>query len=374
MTMLCDQSKWPSTKEYLEEFLAKAEQLRVPLAGSLELTHRCNLDCVHCYLGPQASRQANRSREMGTARIHALIDEMTGAGCLNLLITGGEPLLRADFPEIYRHAKENGLLVTLFTNGTTVTQSIIDLLCDLPPAEVEISIYGATAPIFENITRVPGSYEKCLWGIRSLLDRGIRVNLKTILMTINRHEFAAMENMARELGVRFRFDAAISPCIDGDTGPLSLRVPPEEAVEKEMSGPGSVQSWQKFFERYKDRTLGYSLYGCSAGLTAFHIDPFGFLFPCMMVLDRGCDISDVGFMAGWRSIIPSIMGKEVREDFPCRGCVKINICGYCPGFFRLENGCEDVLSDYICRMGSLRLEYIQDEMKGDYDGRPKKIS
>ena len=375
MTMLCHQPKWPSTEEYLEEFVAKAERLHVPLAGSLELTHRCNLDCVHCYLGPRAERQAHQDREIGTARIHALIDEITEAGCLNLLITGGEPLLREDFPEIYRHAKENGLLVTLFTNGTTITGSILDLFCDLPPVEVEISIYGATAPTYESITRLPGSYEKCMWGIRSLLDRGLRVNLKTMLMTVNRHEFAAMENMARELGVRFRFDAAISPRIDGDNTPLSLRVPPEEAIEKEMSDPGKVQNWKKFFKRFKDRTLGPELYGCGAGLTAFHIDPFGRLLPCMMALDMGYDTSGVGFKTVWDNIMPRIRDKKAGADFACRGCVKINMCGYCPGFFRLENGIEDVRSEYLCKMGSLRFQYIQDHaVKGDHDGQPEKLS
>jgi radical SAM protein with 4Fe4S-binding SPASM domain len=276
--------------------------------------------------------------------------------------------VRPDFPELYRHAKENGMLVTLFTNGTTLTQSILDLFCELPPAEVEISIYGATAPIYESITRVPGSYEKCMWGIRNLLDRGIRVDLKTILMTINRHEFAAMENMARELNVRFRFDAAISPCLDNDISPLDLRVSPEEAIEKEMSDPVKARNLKKFFDNFKDRTLGPDLYGCGAGLTAFHIDPFGCIFPCMMALDIKCDISEIGFMAGWDNIVPRIKNKKVSEDFACRGCVKINICGYCPGFFRLETGIEDVRSEFICKMGDLRYKYINHAIKGEDGG------
>ena len=299
---------------------------------------------------------------MGAARILSLIDEMTEAGCMNLLITGGEPLLREDFPEIYRHAKENGLLVTLFTNGTIVTEKIVELLCELPPVEVEITIYGSTAEVYENITRVPGSYEKCIRGIRSLLERGIRVNLKTILMTMNSHEFLAMENMAKEFGVRFRFDAAISPCIDGDNTPLSLRVTPEEAIEKEMSDSAKVQDWKKFLERFKDRMLGSDLYGCSAGLTAFHIDPFGCLFPCMMALDMGHDTAGVGFKTVWDNIMPRIRDKKAGADFACSECVKINICGYCPGFFRLENGREDVRSEYICQMGSLRFQYINDHV------------
>ncbi len=369
--MPCPESVWPDNREFLEGFLAKAEHLHIPLVGSFELTHRCNLNCLHCYLGPQSCRHELRGREMDTARVHALIDEMTGGGCLNLLITGGEPLLREDFPEIYRHAKENGLLVTLFTNGTLLTEECIELFSDLPPVEVEISIYGASAAVYEGVTRIRGSYEKSLAGVRGLLAHGIKVNLKTVLMTINRHEFSAMENMAKELGVKFRFDAGISPRLDGDVAPLSLRVSPEEAVEREMTGPGKLRSWRDFFERFRDRTLGASLYECGAGLTAFHVDPFGRLSPCMMVSDVVFDISDSGFMQGWRNVMPLMMNKKTGAGFTCSGCVKINLCGYCPGFFRLENGREDVPSEYLCRMGRLRLEYIQDGMKGDHCGQPE---
>ena len=98
--------------------------------------------------------------------------------------------------------EETACLVTVFTNGTMVTDEIIEAFTELPPFEVEISLYGATAGTYESVTRVPGSYEKCLRGIRGLLDNGIRVNLKTMLMTVNRHEFAAMENIAKDFGVR----------------------------------------------------------------------------------------------------------------------------------------------------------------------------
>ena len=136
----CNVHEWLSTEKYLEEFSAKAERLRIPLSGSLELTNRCNLDCVHCYFGPQAKREVPGAVEMSTARILSLLDEITDAGCLNLLITGGDPLLRDDFPIIYKHAKEKGLLVSVFTNGTLITKRVLDLFADLPPREIEISL------------------------------------------------------------------------------------------------------------------------------------------------------------------------------------------------------------------------------------------
>jgi radical SAM protein with 4Fe4S-binding SPASM domain len=371
--MKCQEPEWPDTKEYLEDFAARIDKLRIPFSGSLELTHRCNLNCVHCYLGPQDSRQSHKGREIGTGRMLSLLDEITEAGCLNLLITGGEPLLREDFTVIYRHARENGLLVTVFTNGTTVTDNILQLFRDLPPVEVEISIYGATAATYERITGVTGSYERCLRGIKSLLQNGTRMRLKTVLMTLNSDELYDMENIAKELDVRFRFDAAISPCLNGDVGPLSLRVPPEEAIEKEMADPMRVERWGTFFAKFKDATLGDNLYGCNAGISAFHLDPFGRLLPCMMTMDIGCDISETPFMTGWENILKKIRDRQAGTDFACRGCKKINFCGYCPAFFRLENGREDICSEYLCQMGDLRLQYIYKHIsKGEHNGQQKR--
>jgi radical SAM protein with 4Fe4S-binding SPASM domain len=373
LSALCCEPGWPDTAEYLEGFVEKAERLHIPLAGTLELTRRCNLDCVHCYLGPRLAREALQDQEMSTARICALIDEMTEAGCMNLLITGGEALLRDDFPEIYRHAKGNGLLVSLFTNGTLVSEEIVALFRALPPVKVEISIYGATAGVYESITRVPGSYDACLRGIRRLLESGTKVALKTVLMTTNSHEFEAMEALARDFGVRFRFDAAISPGIDGDLSPLSLRVSPDEAIAKELSDPRRVERLAKFFSRHRSSTLDGELYGCGAGRTSFYLDPFGRLYPCLMALDSGFDTAVEGFKKVWDACIPSIREKKASPDAACRGCDKINICGYCPGFFRLEQGREDLPSAYLCQMGNLRFQRILDRgQQGDGHGQSER--
>ncbi len=349
--MLCTEGRWPGNEEYLSDFYFKSARLRIPLSGSIEVTYRCNLRCVHCYL---AGQETTQHPEMTTSRLVALLDQIADAGCLNLLFTGGEPFLRPDFPEIYRHAKERGLLVTVFSNGTLITEKIIELFKEFPPFEVEISLYGAAAPTYEKITRVAGSFEKCMSGIRRLLDSGIRVNLKTILMTLNRHELSEMQDIAERSGARFRFDAAISPCINGDKSPLDLRVPPEEAIEKEFSDPKRVRLWKKYFRGIGGRVLTDDLYGCGAGVTGFHVDPSGGLHPCMMTLDIRYGLSGCSFLEGWNYVVSRIREKKAGAGFVCRGCDKINLCGYCPAFFRLETGAEDVRSDYICRTGNLR--------------------
>ncbi len=352
--MECTQNIPLSNREFLINFNRKTSQSRIPVSGSIDLTHCCNLRCVHCYLG----WQTDRGNEMKSGRIMSIIDEITEAGCLFLLITGGEPLLRNDFPEVYRHAKKKGLLITVFTNGTKINNAVLDLFEELPPHVVEISLYGATATTYERITGVPGSFDKCLYGIRQLLDRKINVRLKTILMTLNDHEFFDIERMAEELGVKFRFDAAIFPYMNGDKSPIKLRVLPETVVQKEFSNRERTIEWGKYFERARKQALSDKLYSCGAGLTSFHIDTYGNLQPCIMMNGIRYNLLEGSFLAGWNGVISRIRDREAGGAYKCNHCEKRHLCGFCPAFFRLENGSEVISSDYLCTVGGHRFDIL----------------
>lgn len=356
--MECTIQTWPSNEEYFMQFNKKAYDLRTPLTGTLDLTYRCNLHCIHCYLGNNA--HVNKNNEMSTAQLCTIIDEITEAGCLYFLITGGEPFLRSDFPQVYRHAKENGLIITIFTNGTFVTNELIDLFRDLPPYAVEITLYGSTPETYERITGVPGSFSKCLEGIQKLHDNRISVKLKTILMTLNSHEFFDIEQMAKDYGLKFRFDAAIFPRFDGDKDPLHLRVSPDEAVSKEFSDVKRARDWARYFQKSKDRVLSGRLYNCGAGITAFHIDPYGYLKPCLMIDTITYNLLRGSFLEGWKNVICKIMDLKEGDIVQCNTCEKRHLCSFCPAFFKRENGREDILSEYVCTMADHRFQKVQD--------------
>jgi MoaA/NifB/PqqE/SkfB family radical SAM enzyme len=177
---------------------------------------------------------------------------------------------------------------------------------DLPPQAVEISLYGATAKTYDTITGVQGSYERCLSGIGRLLEHNIPVRLKTVLMTLNRHEYYDMERMARDYGVKFRFDAAIFPRLNGDQDPLRLRIDPEDAVELECSDGEKVRQWRDFCERFKDVTLPETLYSCGAGVTSFHVGADGNLLPCLLTkaICFSLSAADRNFSKGWHGVMP----------------------------------------------------------------------
>lgn len=347
-----------SNAEYLNRFNAKAAHLRIPLVGSIDLTHRCNLRCIHCYLG--GSPLFPGKQEMDTGKVLSLIDEITEAGCLHLLITGGEPLLRNDFPEIYRHVKKNGILVTVFTNGTLITDDIVDLFDDLPPQSIEISLYGASCATYEGITQTPGSYEKCLNGIRKLIGHNINVSLKTILMSTNKHEFFDIRKFAKELGVKFRFDPALFPRFNGDRTPLDLRVPPDEAVEKEFSDITRAVYWKEYYERFRGSIWSDNLYHCGAGVKSFHIDSYGFLKPCLMSNNFSHNLFEGSFLEGWNEVISNIMNIRAESVFLCNTCEKRYLCDFCPAFFGWENGSEHIRSEYLCAIGNQRFKKVHD--------------
>ena len=359
MDIRCESTAVSVSKEFMLEFTRKATKLMVPLSGAIELTHRCNLRCIHCYVASGPS--SLRDQELDTGRFLSILDEITDAGCFELLITGGEPLLRLDFSEIYRHAKMNGLIVTVFTNGTLITDDIVALFVQYPPYLVEISLYGASAETYEGITGVKGSYAQCIAGIKRLLSAGIRVKLKTMLMTLNSQELAAMEEMARHYGVSFRMDAALFPRFNGDRAPLDLRVPPFEAVEREFADNGRLESWLEFYKRGEGGSVSGDLYVCGAGTTGFHIDTYGLLSPCLMVKNIAFDLSGGSFQAGWNRTIVEIGKKKASPAYACKDCECYSLCGACPAFFELENGAEEIHSEYLCAIGKERnkkLEYM----------------
>lgn len=362
--MECTEMETPtrelSNEEYLREFNQKAAQQRIPLSGNLALTHRCGVRCRHCYLENEISTRENIHKELDTRQWKKIIDDITRAGCLFLLITGGEPLLRKDFKEIYRHAKTNGLLVTLFTNGMLIDDDILELFQLFSPKTVEITLYGASPATHEKITRVKGSYEKTLAGINKLIQQKINVKLKTILMTLNRHEFFDIQNMAREWGVKFRFDAALFPGLTGDKSPLKLRVPVEDAIEKEFSDENRARAWKDLSREMKGLPTRDYLYQCGAGLTHFHIDPYGGLRPCLMVTDLEYNLINGDFSTGWNQVMPRLRERKPGSNYRCHGCRKKSLCGFCPAFFKLENNAEDICSQYLCDMGQKRFEKINE--------------
>ncbi len=356
--MDCDATTF--TEAFMDTLRLKALERRIPIKGGIEITQRCNLYCKHCYLGPQDIVHKTSDHELDTKTWKKILDDITEAGCLQLLITGGEPLIRKDFIELYQHAAQNGLIIILFTNGTLISDKILDVLQAFPPFEIEITLYGATEATYENVTGVPGSYKQCMHGIEKLIAAKLPLKLKTMVMTLNQHEFFAMEQLAKDLGVKFRHDCIVLPCLDGDQTPLQYRIKPEEVIDIDFAHKENDAKWCKQHAEFGGSPASDTLYNCGAGRINFHIDPFGNLMPCITTIAYQYNLLQGSFADCWNNFIPrEFLAKSAPHDFACAKCAKRFLCSFCPATFDLQNNSETELVEYMCQIGHLRADQIE---------------
>jgi len=335
---------------------------RVPIGGSLELTQRCNNRCVHCYNNLAAGDKGALKNELTLDEHCRIIDAIAGFGCLWLLLTGGEILLRKDFLDIYTYARQKGLLITLFTNGTLITPEIADYLAQLPPFSIEITLYGNTAKTYESITGIPGSYGRCLRGIHLLMERNLPLKLKTMAIAQNKHEIFDMKRFVEEeLELDFKFDAMINPRRDCSQSPLEVRLSPEEIVAFDLEDPDRVAEWKQFADRFNRPVLDPQkvdkLYKCGGGFQSFAIDPFGRLAACVLSGDT-YDLRQGSFKEGWEKHLFSLGQKKITHRTKCSDCQIRSMCGMCPANSELECRDAEAPVDFLCEVAHLRAHVL----------------
>jgi radical SAM protein with 4Fe4S-binding SPASM domain len=339
------------------DIVGKWRDNHVPLTGSLELDLRCNLRCLHCYRDGDWPPGILNTEEMKD-----VIDQIADAGTLWLLLTGGEIFLRPDFFEIYEHAMRKGFLLTLFTNGTMITDKIADRLLELPPSGIEITLYGYSQETYDKVTGIPGAREKCYRGVDLLLARGLPVKLKTVVFRTNHHEFMDMFQFAESRGVPFKWDTQINPNLDSSLTPCNVRLTPQEAVDLEWSVPSRAKEYRDYFESRKELRTS-RVFACGAGRQTFHIDPYGKMSMCILLRDREFSLKEMSFRQIWDEMFPPLYRRMRSADHQCNSCNLVSLCGKCPAWSHLEKGDLEARVEYTCEVGHRRAQKL-----GHWDG------
>ena len=353
---------------------------RLPLSFELEITARCNNNCRHCYINQPANDKTAQAREPTLKAIDTLADEALSLGALWCLITGGEPLLRDDFFDIYRLLKEKGILVEVFTNATLVTMEHVKLFRRYPPRNLEVTVYGTTAETYERVTRTPGSFDAFVRGLELLLSNGIRVVLKAMALRSNIGEFSEFTKFCYEKSpAGFRFDPFLhlrydrNPNRNADI--IAERLSPEEIAMLESTYPERLKGLELMCDHLigsKDATqVSDHLFRCGAGNHGFTIGYNGCFRLCSSLWHPDCigDLTKDSLTSLWHSLIPEVKNMcSSRSEFlrKCSVCPIINICMWCPAHAYLETGSLDMPVEYFCEVAHKRLKMVQanqDEIK-----------
>jgi radical SAM protein with 4Fe4S-binding SPASM domain len=351
----------------------KLADRRVPLSFDLEITARCNNDCRHCYINLPAGDAAARRAELSVAEIGDLADQAVALGGLWCLISGGEPLLRPDFAEIYLSLRRKGLLVSVFTNACLVSEEHVALFKKYPPRDaVEVTVYGVTEETYERVTRRPGSYTAFRRGLGLLLDNGIRVRLKAMALRSNVHELPAIAAFCRERTAdHFRFDPLLHLRYDGDPRRneeiRSERLPAAEIVAIEQADEERATALEKGCDRlihpeYEGEVCDH-LFRCGAGNASFVVSYDGIFRPCADLWHPDCtyDLRQGRLAEAWNELVPRVRNmRSTNPDFlaRCRRCPIINLCLWCPAHAHLETGELDGFSPYFCKVAHARAQAL----------------
>lgn len=335
------------------------------IKAQLELTYACNLHCVHCYTDP-LNRPDLLKREMPYARVIAALDKLHDEGILWLCLTGGEIFMRKDFLQIYDHAYEKGFLITLFSNGTMITDALADHLASKPPFAIEISFHGSNAKTFDTITKVPGSFEKCVKGIRMLLARKLPVKLKTKAMTLNRNELGEIKSFVEGLGLQFSVNAIIYPRLDGDASSCEYRLTPEEILSLEFDPDSSEEEEESCavktredLEMIQKTPVPTNVYRCGCGKVHTHIDPYGQVGACTWSRRGRFDFSEKSIQEGMTALAHDLHSEDYAETSSCRSCAAHALCQKQPEMAQYEASGIQAPVPHFCDIAFGRLEWLK---------------
>lgn len=364
-----------------------------PLSFDIELTARCNNNCRHCYINLPASKKSGTSNELSIPEIERIADQATDLGVLWCCITGGEPLLRSDFDEIYLLLKRKGFLINLFTNACLVNARHIDLFKNYPPRDIEVTVYGVTRETYEAVTRVPGSFKAFKHGLDLLQSNGFYVTLKAMAIKSNQHEWEAITQFCEKRTARpFRFDPFIHLRYDRDPKRneeiKSERLTPTEIVALEMASEKRSQSMligrdtlvmadALSYEECKvckdvDGCEKFDAFGrlfrCGIGNGEFNISFDGHLRLCSTLSSPGTtfDLRTGQLRQGLeklRTEIRQLKTNSVAILKTCKSCKIINLCMWCPAVAYLETGDMEGQVDYFCAVAHARAAAIQDRVR-----------
>jgi Fe-coproporphyrin III synthase len=148
------------------------------------ITRRCNLKCIHCYA---QAKNKTHNHEVSTRDGKRLIDDLSDYGVPVVLFSGGEPLMRADLPELAAYAVKKGMRAVVSTNGTLISSETARILKDIGLSYVGISLDGMEK-INDRFRGVKGAFEAALAGVDNCQAAGMKVGLRFTINRINATE------------------------------------------------------------------------------------------------------------------------------------------------------------------------------------------
>lgn len=341
------------------------------LSVMLELTYRCNLDCVYCY-----NDLGLRGTPLSLAQYQALLDELAAMQVLHLILTGGEPLAHPDFFAIGSRARELGFCVRVKSNGHALRGALARRLkAEVDPFVIDVSLHGACAETHDRQTRVVGSFDRLLGNVAEMLALGLRLKINATLTAWNENELEGMFGIADGFGLPLTINPTVSPRDDGDRQPLAIaasregvlrffQLADERSAAREARGDSSrVESGRQA----DDAMPGGSTHtNCGAGTGSLTVDPYGNVLPCVQWRRPVGNLHQESIGSIWRASGKLAEVRSINAEAGAKAAASTGAASFCMGLSELETGdplalapsaveLRDVVREHVRRTSPLRV-------------------
>lgn len=356
----------PDVSVYLHK---KARAMGIPASGNFELTSRCNFNCKMCYIHNSDCREAQKD-ELTAEQWLKIGKEAADKGVIFLLLTGGEPLIRKDFEEIYKGLKKLGFYISINTNGSLLTDRIFELFKNDPPARLNITLYGAGNETYGKLCG--GEYfDTVMKNIKRAVDMGLQVKLNFSITPYNCGDIEAIYKIAEENGLHVKSSPYMYPPMRKDEtsmGENSGRFTSEDAAYYRVLDEYTHYGREHFIKKAESflKSLEFPLpqnvdegekIKCRAGTSSFWIDWKGNMGACGMIPVENNSVVEKGFNDCWEKVKSET--DTIRMPKKCSVCRYKHICNVCPAVCYTETGTFGTAPDYVCSYTEKTVDFIK---------------
>jgi radical SAM protein with 4Fe4S-binding SPASM domain len=293
-----------------------------PARVYLDVTDACNLRCRHCC----TASGIPRPDELTLGELERVIDQVVSMGVRYLVISGGEPMLRPDLPQVLAYARHRGLAVTLLTNGLLVDRSAAQMLSRMK-IRVKISLDGATRKTHEAL-RGSGTFDSTLEALsilRSAEAEGLAVHFT--LNRLNSAELLSLPAVLSSIGVRNLVVGVIKPSGRARENADLLVSPsmvPYLRLQVDTLARNPLISLQSFTDQ------GTGGFGCPATCNKFGVTASGRVTTCAFFGEKllGDNVRDHALPVLWER-------QKLRDEV----FVANERCAGCPDLAATGGGC-----------------------------------
>lgn len=334
----------------------------VPITGTFELTPLCNFRCRMCYMRLDASEVAKYGRLRTADEWLDIARQAMALGTYHVTLTGGEPLMRQDFAQIYQGLVEMGMVVSVMSNGSLITPDIVDLFSRFRPCQLRFTLYGVSDATYERLCKTPDGFTRTMRGLEALRAAGLPFTLAFTETSLNAGDLNEVLAIADRLGANIAVNADLMPAVRGaQSEATALRLP--EDVRPHISRPIDNDCPDPLSEYLRTHQMPTNLDDgpfatCKAYRTSFFITWNGKMETCTFMSNNAADPFEDGFAHAWETMTTGL--STLRYPEACRACPARTICPTCPGVRAAMTGspigipqelCEYVRSRYADNLG-----------------------